>query len=172
MSDHYAILERMFDAEAPAPPGLLPGVPWSQFEPSGLLTDLLSSLDVGGVDADDALETAAGWERLIAHAHAQQLRALARFATLRAGTDLDEFATAEVAPVCICPAARPTRGCTWPPGCRPNCPTPSTLFSPGQSRPRRVTNQPDASTSLTVRPGDAHRLGDAVQRLLDGLQPS
>lgn len=35
-----------------------------------------------------------------------------------------------------------------------------------------VTNQPDASRSLTVRPGDAHRLGDAVQRLLDGLQPS
>jgi len=75
------------------------GVAWSQFEPSGLLTDLLSSLDVDGCDADDALETAPGWERLIAHAAAQQLRALARFATLRAGTELDEFATAELAPV-------------------------------------------------------------------------
>ena len=88
----------MFDTETPVP-GLLPGVAWSQFEPSGLLTDLLSSLDVDRVDADDALETAAAWERLIAHAAAQQLRALARFGTLRAGTELDEFATAEVAPV-------------------------------------------------------------------------
>jgi hypothetical protein len=35
-----------------------------------------------------------------------------------------------------------------------------------------VTYRPDASRKLTVRPGDAHRLGDAVQRLLDGLQPS
>lgn len=35
-----------------------------------------------------------------------------------------------------------------------------------------VTYRPDASKSLTVRPGDAQRLGDAVQRLLDGLQPS
>jgi hypothetical protein len=93
-----AMLECMFDTKTSVP-GLLPGVPWSQFEPSGLLTDLLSSLNVDGLDADDALETAAGWERLIAQAHAQQLRALARFATLRAGTDLDEFATAEVAPV-------------------------------------------------------------------------
>jgi len=89
----------MFDTETPVPPGLMPGVAWSQFEPSGLLTDLLSSLDVDGCDADDALETAPGWERLIAHAAAQQLRALARFATLRAGTELDEFATAELAPV-------------------------------------------------------------------------
>lgn len=80
-------------------PGLLPGVPWAQFEPSGLLTDLLSSLDVDGLDADDALEVAAAWERLVAHAQAQQFRALARFAALRAGTDLDEFSADEVAPV-------------------------------------------------------------------------
>ena len=36
----------MFDTDTLAP-GLLPGVAWSQFEPSGLLTDLLASLDVG-----------------------------------------------------------------------------------------------------------------------------
>ncbi|PZS39044.1 MAG: hypothetical protein DLM62_10425 [Pseudonocardiales bacterium] len=88
----------MFDTATLAP-GLLPGVPWSQFEPSGLLTDLLSSVDMDGLDTDDALETAAAWDHLIAHAQAQQLRALARFASLRAGTDLDEFGTDEVAPV-------------------------------------------------------------------------
>ena len=88
----------MFDTVTLAP-GLLPGVPWSQFEPSGLLTDLLAGVDVDGLDADDALETAAAWDHLIAHAQAQQFRALARFAGLRAGTDLDEFGTDEVAPV-------------------------------------------------------------------------
>lgn len=75
--------------------GLLPGVPWAQFDPSGLLF----SVDVGRQDADDALETAAAWEHLSAHAQAQQFRALARFSSLRAGTDLDEFGTDEVAPV-------------------------------------------------------------------------
>jgi hypothetical protein len=35
-----------------------------------------------------------------------------------------------------------------------------------------VTHRPDSSRSLTVSPGDAQRLGDAVQRLLDALQPS
>ena len=88
----------MFDTATLAP-GLLPGVPWSQFEPSGLLADLLATVDVDELDADDALETAAAWEHLIAHAQVQQFRALARFATLRAGTDLDEFGTDEVAPV-------------------------------------------------------------------------
>ncbi|MGH3549483.1 MAG: hypothetical protein ACRDQU_15525 [Pseudonocardiaceae bacterium] len=39
------------------------------------------------------------WEHLIAHAQAQQLRALARFASCRAGTDLDEFGTDELVPV-------------------------------------------------------------------------
>ncbi|MGH3793866.1 MAG: DUF222 domain-containing protein [Pseudonocardiaceae bacterium] len=89
----------MFDTDQAPAPGLLPGVAWSEFEPSGLLTDLLSSLDMDSLDADDALETAAAWERLIAHAQAQQFRALARFADTRTGTDLEEFATAEVAPV-------------------------------------------------------------------------
>ncbi|HEY2765417.1 MAG TPA: DUF222 domain-containing protein [Pseudonocardiaceae bacterium] len=89
----------MFDTDQAPAPGLLPGVPWSEFEPSGLLTDLLSSLDVEMLSADDALETAAAWERLVAHAQAQQLRALARFADTRVATDLEEFATAEVAPV-------------------------------------------------------------------------
>jgi len=88
----------MFDIDTLAP-GLLPGVAWSQFEPSGLLTDLLSSRDVGRLDADDALETAAAWERLVAHAQAQQFRVLARFASLREGPDSDEFAADEVAPV-------------------------------------------------------------------------
>lgn len=88
----------MFDTDSVAP-GLLPGVAWSQFEPSGILTDLLSGLDMGRLDADDALETAAAWERLVAHAQAQQFRALARFASLREGTDLDESAADEVAPV-------------------------------------------------------------------------
>ena len=68
---------------------------WSQFEPSGVLTDLLSGLDVGRLDADEALETAAAWEWLVAHAQAQQFRALARFASLQEGPDSDE----EVAPV-------------------------------------------------------------------------
>ena len=77
--DARVTIEHMFDTETGVP-GLLSGVPWSTFEPSGLLTDLLSSVDVGGLDADDALETAAAWERLIAHAQAQQFRALARFA--------------------------------------------------------------------------------------------
>jgi Domain of unknown function (DUF222) len=54
---------------------------------------------VGQLDADDALETAAAWERLVAHAQAQQFRALARFASLRTGPDSDEFADDEVAPV-------------------------------------------------------------------------
>ncbi|MGH3907192.1 MAG: DUF222 domain-containing protein, partial [Pseudonocardiaceae bacterium] len=89
----------MFDTDRAPAPGLLPGVPWSDFEPSGLLTDLLSSLNIDGLSADDALETAAAWERLIAHAQAQQFRALARFADTRMGTDLEEFVTAEVAPV-------------------------------------------------------------------------
>jgi hypothetical protein len=88
----------MFDTDTLAP-GLLPGVAWSQFEPSGLLTDLLASLDVGRLDADDALEIAAAWERLVTHAQAQQFRALARFASLRQAPDLDEFAADEVAPV-------------------------------------------------------------------------
>ena len=88
----------MFDTDTLAP-GLLPGVAWSQFEPSGLLTDLLSGLDVGRLDADDALETAAAWERLVAHAQAQQFRALARFASLQEGPDSDEFTADEVAPV-------------------------------------------------------------------------
>lgn len=88
----------MFDTDTLAP-GLLPGVAWSQFEPSSLLTDLLSSLDVGRLDADDALETAAAWERLVAHAQAQQFRALARFASLQVGPDSDEFTADEVAPV-------------------------------------------------------------------------
>ena len=35
-----------------------------------------------------------------------------------------------------------------------------------------VAHRSDASRSLTVSPGDAQRLGDAVQRLLDALQPS
>ncbi len=35
-----------------------------------------------------------------------------------------------------------------------------------------VSHRPDASTSLTVSPGDAQRLADAVQRLLDALHPS
>jgi hypothetical protein len=35
-----------------------------------------------------------------------------------------------------------------------------------------VTQRPGASRSLTVSPGDAQPLGDAVQRLLDALQPS
>lgn len=98
VSDRYARIARMFDTDTLAP-GLLPGVAWSQFEPSGLLTDLLASLDVGRLDADDALETAAAWERLVAHAQAQQFRALARFASLRQAPDLDEFAADEVAPV-------------------------------------------------------------------------
>ncbi|MGH4025921.1 MAG: DUF222 domain-containing protein [Pseudonocardiaceae bacterium] len=89
----------MFGSDQIPAPGLLPGVPWSEFAPSGLLTDLLSSLDVDGVDADDALEAAAAWERLIAHAQAQQFRALARFAATREDTDLEEFAAAELAPV-------------------------------------------------------------------------
>ena len=89
----------MFDSDQVSAPGLLPGVPWSEFEPSGLLTDLVSSVDLDGVDADDALETAAAWERLIAHAQAQQFRALARFAALREGTELEEFAEDELAPV-------------------------------------------------------------------------
>ncbi|HEY3693079.1 MAG TPA: DUF222 domain-containing protein [Pseudonocardiaceae bacterium] len=54
---------------------------------------------MGRLDADDALETAAAWERLVAHAQAQQFRALARFASLRQAPDLDEFAADEVAPV-------------------------------------------------------------------------
>ncbi|MGH3906983.1 MAG: DUF222 domain-containing protein [Pseudonocardiaceae bacterium] len=87
------------DTDQATAPGLLPGVPWASFEPSGLLTDLLSSLDIDDLDADDALETAAAWERLVAHAQAQQFRAVARFTDLRAGTDLEEFATAELAPV-------------------------------------------------------------------------
>jgi hypothetical protein len=89
----------MFDTDQVPAPGLLPGVPWSTFEPSGLLTDLLGSLDIDKLDADDALEAAAAWERLIAHAQAQQFRTLARFAGLRAGTELEEFATDELAPV-------------------------------------------------------------------------
>jgi hypothetical protein len=88
----------MFDTETLAP-RLLPSVAWSQFEPSGLLTDLLSGLDVGRLDTDDALETAAAWERLMAHTQAQQFRALARFASLQEGPDSDEFAADEVAPV-------------------------------------------------------------------------
>ncbi|HEX4103653.1 MAG TPA: ESX secretion-associated protein EspG [Pseudonocardiaceae bacterium] len=35
-----------------------------------------------------------------------------------------------------------------------------------------VRHRPDASRSLTVSPGDAQRLGDAVQQRLDALQPS
>ncbi|MGH4026909.1 MAG: DUF222 domain-containing protein [Pseudonocardiaceae bacterium] len=89
----------MFDSDQLQAAGLLPGVPWSEFEPSGLVTDLLCSLDLDGVDADDALEAAAAWERLIAHAQAQQFRALARFAAVREGTVLAEFAEDEVAPV-------------------------------------------------------------------------
>ncbi len=95
MSDHCTRPEHTFDTDTLAP-GLLPGVAWSQFEPSGLLTDLLSSLDVGRLDADDALETAAAWERLVAHAQAPQFRALARFASLQEGPDSDEFAADEV----------------------------------------------------------------------------
>jgi hypothetical protein len=73
VSGRCAIIEHMFDNDTLAP-GVLPGVAWSQFEPSGLLTDLLSSLDVGRLDADDALETAAAWERLVANAQARSGR--------------------------------------------------------------------------------------------------
>jgi hypothetical protein len=92
----------MFDTDTLAP-GLLPGVAWSQFEPSGLLTDLLASLDVSRLDADDALETAAAWERLVAHAQAQQFRALARFASLRQAPDWMSL-----------PPTRSPRYCTFP----------------------------------------------------------
>lgn len=55
--------------------------------------------EVGGMDADEALEAAARWDRVIAYAQAQQLRVLARFAALRSGSELEEFTADEVAPV-------------------------------------------------------------------------
>ena len=120
----------MFDTDHAPAPGLLPGVPWSEFEPSGLLTDLLSSLDVDNLDADDALETAAAWERLVAHAQAQQ------FGHWPDSTTFDQAPTSTNSPplssprYCTYLAAPRAPGWTWPPGCRPGWPTPWRSCSP------------------------------------------
>ncbi len=68
-----------------------------------MLVDWLSARPAEQLSADEALEAAAGWERMIAHAQAQQLAALDRFAALRPDGDglLSEFAADEVAPVLV-----------------------------------------------------------------------
>jgi Domain of unknown function (DUF222) len=60
----------------------------------------LDGLRPDKLDADEALEAATGWERLIAYAQAQQVRLLARFADLRPGEEgrhVSEFAADEIA---------------------------------------------------------------------------
>lgn len=60
---------------------------------------MLPATDVASLSADEALDAAVHWERVIAHAQAQQLRVLARFAALRAGGELEDYTADEVAPV-------------------------------------------------------------------------
>lgn len=68
----------------PAPGAVLR---YSDVDPSGVLVDWLSARRPEELSADEALEAAAGWERVIAHAQAQQLSALNRFARLRPDGD-------------------------------------------------------------------------------------
>lgn len=86
--------------EQPGPGTLLR---YSNVDPGGVVVDWLSARPAEELSADEALETAAGWERMIAHAQAQQLAALDRFAQLRPDGDglLNEFAADEVAPVLV-----------------------------------------------------------------------
>lgn len=79
------------------------GLRFSNVDPGAVLVDWLSARPARELSADEALESAAGWEHVIAHAQAQQLAALDRFARLRPDGDglLSEFAADEVAPVLV-----------------------------------------------------------------------
>jgi len=75
-------------------------------EPSQWIEDYLDSLDVdtevASMDADAVLEEVLTCERVVAGAHARQMRALARFAELRTCPRsglVDEFAADEIAPL-------------------------------------------------------------------------
>jgi hypothetical protein len=87
------------------PTGVVPagGLRFSNVDPGGVLVDWLAARPAVALSADEALESAAGWERVIAHAQAQQLATLNRFAQLRPDGDglISEFAADEVAPVLV-----------------------------------------------------------------------
>lgn len=70
---------------------------WSDWPPSGLLMDLLSAAADEPATVSESLDAVVAWERLIAHAQAAQLRAIARFAALRPGPDAEELAAYELA---------------------------------------------------------------------------
>lgn len=59
------------------------GLRYSDVDLGGVLVDWLTARPVEQLSADETLEAAGGWERVIAHAQAQQLAALDRFAQLR-----------------------------------------------------------------------------------------
>lgn len=110
---------------------------------------------VGRLDADDALETAAAWERLVAHAQAQQFRALARFASLRQAPDWMSLPPTRSPQYCTFPAALRVRGWTSPPDCPRSCPTRWPNCRPGRStcqRHARSVRPPKCSTRRPPQP--------------------
>src|SRR6187551_3246419 len=60
------------------------------FDP-GVVAELLAGLDPSGVDADRLLTGIAGMERIVAAAHAAQVRMMAEFARLRPATSEESF---------------------------------------------------------------------------------